>query len=522
MASASPSSSQSASASRQSSIHAHAPDSYADTVPVETLVQHLLDAKRSLSSMSLVLRANDLVHSARQAHEESVILGAQTQFLRRGIGEQLRLLLRVRKGLTRTYDNGKREFKQIIKTLDATNGRLEDTMNVLRGRTVNSAFRPPDEEKRSLLDFVDEAQVERMRESLKGNIQALQTTQQSFDTDLLQFETDLRNLRSIMASASSPASSAVSPDAPPLLHLLSAMIDNSHAMAELLTSLTKHFDLCITAVRTTEGGSALARIKAAEATQSQGGDEVSISGVIPSEQGSGSPSMTDLQPLSSSDRAQMLEVLVQDSSEVSDVVQELTERLHSIEADYALLSAQTAQIRAAYLTALDAFRALEDIGTRIHSYVAAEMEFQDRWVAEQETINDEIDEMEELRAFYERYATTYDQLILEVERRRHVEEQVLAIWKAARESVQKVVDADRRQREVFRHEVADHLPTDLWPGMDEEIGRWEVVPVRDAAGDGQGQVDGMVDGHGHRVTPALEKSVVQGARRRQQLADSRG
>ncbi|KAK5629523.1 hypothetical protein RRF57_005238 [Xylaria bambusicola] len=169
---ASAGSSSSHSASHSASIHM--PPSYLDSVPVETLVQHLLDAKRSLSSMGLVLRANELVHVARHAHEESVILKAQTQFLRRGISEQMRLLLRIRKDLMRTYDDGKREFKQIIKTLDATNSRLEDTMNVLRGQGVDSAFRPADEEKRSLLDFVDEAQVDRMREALKVNIQALQ------------------------------------------------------------------------------------------------------------------------------------------------------------------------------------------------------------------------------------------------------------------------------------------------------------------------------------------------------------
>lgn len=169
---ASTSSASSHSASHPTSLHV--PPSYPDSVPVETLVQHLLDAKRSLSSMRLVLRANELVHAARQEHEESVILSAQTQFLRRGIREQMRLLLRVRKGLMRTYDDGKRDFKQTIKTLDLTNSRLEDTMGVLRGRIVSSAFRPPGEGKRNLLDFVDEAQVDRMRETLKENIQALQ------------------------------------------------------------------------------------------------------------------------------------------------------------------------------------------------------------------------------------------------------------------------------------------------------------------------------------------------------------
>lgn len=126
--------------------------------------------------MGLVLRANELVHLSRQAYEESVILTAQSQYLRQGINEQVRLLLRLRRSMNKTYDNGKREFKQIIKTLDAANGRLQDTMNVLRDRIVDSSFRPNGEEKKNLLDFVDEAQVDRMRDALKENIQSLQVS----------------------------------------------------------------------------------------------------------------------------------------------------------------------------------------------------------------------------------------------------------------------------------------------------------------------------------------------------------
>ncbi|GAP87697.1 putative kinase activator [Rosellinia necatrix] len=498
------------SASSHSASRPTSPDglpSYLDSVPVETLVKHLLNAKRSLSSMRLVLRANELVHAARQAHEESVILSAQTQFLRRGITEQMRLLLRVRKGLTRAYDDAKREFKQIIKTLDLANGRLEDTMNILRGRVVNSAFRPPDEEKRNLLDFVDEAQVDRMREALKENIQALQTTQQSFDQDLLQFESDLRNLKAIISSSPSPTSPSVSSSSPPILNLLSTMIENSHVMAELLTSLTRHFDLCVTAVRTTEGGPALARIKAAEATQSQEGDDVSISGVISDQESH----MPDLKPLSPEDRAQMLEVLEQDSSEVEDVVQELNERLHSVEADFNSLDQQTAQVKLSYLSTLDAFRTLEDIGTRIQSYMSAEVEFRDRWVEEQGTIRDKMSEMEELRTFYEKYANTYDHLIIEVERRRGVEEKVLGIWRRAKDSVEKIIDGDRRARDLFRQEVADHLPTDLWPAMDDPILTWDVVP----------STDKRLDNQGAPGTPILEKGTIEGAKKRHRLMDSK-
>lgn len=146
----------------------------AGPVAVETLVEHLLAAKRSLSSMTLVLRANDLSTHARQLHEESVILAAQTAFLRKGIDDQKRLLLRVRRNMIRTYDAGKREFKQIIKTLDAANGKLETTIDMLRNTTVDPVFRPSGEEPKNLLDFVDENQVHGMRDALKGSIAELQ------------------------------------------------------------------------------------------------------------------------------------------------------------------------------------------------------------------------------------------------------------------------------------------------------------------------------------------------------------
>ncbi|KAH7041210.1 kinase activator [Microdochium trichocladiopsis] len=450
-------------------------DFAADSIPVETLVQYLLDAKRSLSSIGLVLRANELVHNARVAHEESVILAAQSSFLRRGISDQVRILLRIRKSMMRTYDTGKREFKLVIKSLDASNSRLEDTMAVLRKRIVDKAFRPPGEEPRDLLDFVDEAQVDAMRDALKENIAALQNTQTSFDGDLLRLETDLRSLSKALSPIPLPTSPSASADQQSLLHLLESMVNNSHAMAELLASLTKHFDLCVTAVRTTDGGTDLARIKAAEASASQEGtSDVSISGVI-ADQESHMPN--PLENISHEDRAQMLEVLSQDASEVEDVLQELTERMQEMETEATQLNEETDRVKATYMATLDGFRVLEDIGSRLSSYVAAESEFRHRWVQEHNTIEDKMEEMEQLRVFYETYASSYDGLILEVERRKTLEDKVLSIWKKAKDSIDKIVAEDAHQRDYFRHEVAEYIPTDLWPGMDEPMRAWRLVPV---------------------------------------------
>lgn len=320
------------------------------------------------------------------------------------------------------------------------------------------------------------------------------STQTSFDGDLLRFETDLRALTNTISAAHLPSPSA-SNSYQPVPHLLASLMEGSHDMAELLASLTKHFDLCVTAVRTTEGGAALARRKAAEASQSQvDGNNVSISGVIAEQESH----MAELDPISAEERAEMLQVVAQDASEVADVVQEINERLHNMEDEYYHLVEQTNQVKATYTTTLNAFQVLEDISTRFRSYIAAETEFRDRWIAEHETISAKMDEMEQLRLFYENYAGSYDSLLLEVERRRAQEERVLNIWRKAKESVDRIIDADEKQRENFRHEIAEYIPTDLWPGMDDPIRRWDVMPVgpgEDESGD----------------TPTLDKSVVQAA-----------
>jgi len=137
---------------------------------LETLVAHLLSAKRALASISTVWRANEIVTSARSALEESVKLSARTGFMRDGISEQVKILRKVRGGIENVYKEGQRDFKNVIRTLDGANSRLESTMDILRLTMVEAAFRPAEENPRSLLDFVDEQSVETMRDAVKESI----------------------------------------------------------------------------------------------------------------------------------------------------------------------------------------------------------------------------------------------------------------------------------------------------------------------------------------------------------------
>ena len=246
-------------------------------------------------------------------------------------------------------------------------------------------------------------------------------------------------------------------------------------MAQHLTSLNTHFDMCVKAVRATEGGAALARRRAAEATDSDGNNPVSISGVI-TEQESDIP---DLEPMDPHERADIVQVVVQDAPEVDEVVAEIQAVLQRMEHDFGALKDQADRIRATNGATMAAFQVMEEIGSRLQSYMAAENEFAQRWADEQDGIAEKLGEMDGMRRFYEGYASAYGSLLLEVERRRAVEDKIQNTLRKAKDNVDNLVTADGKQREHFRQEVGEFLPTDLWVGMNSPLRRWELVPVQE-------------------------------------------
>lgn len=289
---------------------------------------------------------------------------------------------------------------------------------------------------------------------------------------------------------------------------LEILADHSANMAQLLASLTKHFDMCVTAIRTTEGAAALARRRAAESTQSQDPDGVSISGVIAEQESN----VSDLEPKTAKDRAEMLKVVVQDAGEVDDVVQEIQDRLGAMEQESSMLEEQSESTGKVYASMLEAYAALGEIGDRLPDYMAAEEDFKQRWDLEKEAVLNKLREMTDLREFYERYAGAYDSLILEVERRRAVDEKIKAIWRKAQDSVDKILEADHASRESFRHDVGEFLPTDLWEGMQGPARKWQVIAVR-----GDGEVD-----EADSAAQSLRQSVVEAAKRKALQTDGIG
>lgn len=294
------------------------------------------------------------------------------------------------------------------------------------------------------------------------------------------------------------------------------MTQQSHSMAQHLSMLTRHFDMCVTAVRITEGGAALARRRAAE----DGGeaDPVSISGVMVDQE----RNVDELEP---QDKAAILQVVMEDAPQVDEVIADLNAEMQGLEVVFGSLKEQAAQAKAAYVAVTQALHILEEIGSRLPSYIAAEAEFIERWEGEKDNIFARLDEMEALRDFYDGYLSAYDSLILEVERRRAVEDKIQGIWRKAKDAVDKLVESDWRDRETFRAEVGEYVPTDLWVGMSGPLRRWEVVRAHDdgaTTGGGSASASASREAVGEEVMPRQEdgsaamlgRDVVDGARER--------
>jgi autophagy-related protein 17 len=280
----------------------------------------------------------------------------------------------------------------------------------------------------------------------------------------------------------------------PIPENLQALETHAQEMASLLDSLVSHFDLCVNAIRHTEGG--FAAVRKAASSLPPGAEPVSVSGVMEKSQKTGEEG-----PLSEEERREMLAVLENDAAQVDDVVAELREHLTEMEVKYETIIEYLANLTATHNSTTSAFTILESISAHLPGYLMASSDFKLHWEETKIQIQEQLQELESMRLFYENYHASYDGLLLEVYRRKQSEEKVKSIICKAMEQIDKVVEADMKERDAFRGDVGDFLPGDLWDGVAVAAPRWELVP-------------GAVDGKESVAAPELERAVVEAADKR--------
>ncbi|ETN39381.1 uncharacterized protein HMPREF1541_05604 [Cyphellophora europaea CBS 101466] len=482
-----------ASSSPSQSEHAPGP------VTIDTLITYLVAAKRSLSSIHHVHRATNVLAEARSSVESTAVLGARTTYLRRSLLSQLKILRGIQFELEGSANAIRVEFQASIKELDAAGRRLQQNIQQLKQTRIDDGFKlPPVQDegptvlpKTSLHDFVEERPVEELKDAMKEVIDNVQDNQQEISRSIRNLEEDLQVINELLIDKQSSLSSASSDFQPPNMpDLLKKLEDYAHSMAQSLESLVNHFDLCATAIRHTEGaGDAIVRNYQA-GNLPEDVDVEKLEG--PAE------------PMNEGERAEMLQVLSTDAAEVDDVVMEIQE--HAAEMDGHLNEILHWKERAdgSHEDVATAFRHLETIGQRLPTFLAESARHASRWTEDKARIEDGIAGMEELCETYDNFLHGYDRLIIEAARRRAVKKQMEKIVDEAQARLDALHDDDLKERQLFREDQGDYLPSDIWEGL-------HLAPARY----GIHRIDNVREGREEWLSiPELPKSTVEGALKR--------
>ena len=445
-------------------------DNSTSSTPLDSLISHLVAAKRSLSCVEHVSRANYLVTETRRALEHHTILTARLLFIKHGSNSQLAILGQIRDHKQSVAHETSLEFDAVISSLDAAESKLRTALDQLRATSIEPQLRPAEEAPRSLADFVDETGVETLLAAIKESIDITEAARQGFNESIEALEIETSNIKDLLSSRHEKSSTKYLQEnlKSPVPQILQNMEEHAQDMAQNLESLVKHFDLCVTAIKHTEGGGAAASNITRDLPEDVRLDWSDDDG--------------PLEPMSDDERRGMLEVLMKDVSEVEEVVNEIKEDIAEMEADFEQVVAFGKHLAEEFARTTTAFKLLEEIGFKLPNYITQSQVFIYRWDDEKAKVEDYLTDLAELRDFYAGFLLAYDKLLIEVGRRKDMEKRIAKVRQDAIAKIDKLVEEEVAERSSFKQEQGDFLPADIWPGLMTPPVRYDLV-VADGSAD---------------------------------------
>ncbi|KAK0906145.1 autophagy protein 17 [Friedmanniomyces endolithicus] len=468
---------------------------------LERIVVHFVAAKRSLTSTSHLWRANELVTRSRALIEEIAVLNARNTFARHGVDDQLDILHAIRDGVAESGDLAGDESKTTVASVDAANDRLQVTLKKLQQTVVDSSLQravasaegtegledhsredaskrgdPADRRtNKTLYDFIDENSHTDLLSSLHALIDSYNDAKDTLNAGLGTFDDALRTIADTLQqgiiTSSGPQTKRTLYDsltpAPTITQLFRGMEEHAAEMATLFQNLVSHYDLCVTALKHTDGGG-----EAAKRAMQQAG--ATLMKPVPGAEEESLYQKTIPEPMSDEERIEMLRVLEGDASQVEDVSSEIKDHSDGMEAQYEQLSRHALEARAnqkALRTVLDQ---LLDIKTALPAHIHASRDFHDTWQSIRSGIADRTEDLAGLHVTFDEFLASYASLLREVDRRKAAEGQMRRLAAQAQKELDKLFAADGAAREEFTREVGGSLPGDIWPGAREAGVRWEV------------------------------------------------
>lgn len=358
---------------------------------------------------------------------------------------------------------GKAEFDIVVRGLDEADQRLRATLERLRTTIVEVVLRPEGEEKRTLLDFVDEGGVEGLVGVVRRVVEQAGEGIKEFHEKTSGFEEEVRAVRRTLDGGRETPRCVKIEVKSSLPNILHEMEDHAKEMAESLESLVKHFDLCVTAIKHTEGG---------------GDAALRVAGELPE---GVDIEQTPANPMDKNQWEDMVRVLKQDASQVEDVVMEIQGHHAEMEALYERVEAHSDGLAIEHSNTTKAFTKLEEIGRKLPGYITQSQVFLLHWDEEKEKIEERLQELESGREVYDGFLRAYDKLLVEVGRRKAAELEMDKVVQSARARLEKLYEDEAEDRAGFKEEHGYFLPSDLWAGFEARPLQFEVLPVNDRA-----------------------------------------
>lgn len=453
-------------------------DTLNDSLPsLEHLVAYFVAAKAALTAVNHVYRANEIVALARKSIETVAATHAQNSFLNRSVKKQIRVAKAVRQGLSTRADHAHADFKAVLRILDEVDAGVKQILENLRNTYAEPSFRPDETSPKCLYDFVDEKGLDELRALFRTCIDNTNTAQDVLATALDELDAQIEAAEAAMTTrADSSVGNSISSVAP----TFHALENHATELADLLQSLVRHYDLCTTALKHTEGG-----IEAAGRASSDMPASTNIGGFEPD---------TPAQPMSENERTEMLRVVDNDATEVDDVVQEIRDHASDMEFQLEQITNQLNMVKTEHTSIKHTIQLLSELGDHLPQYIADSTIFMECWKEQKREIERRMEELQDVRAFYENFLNAYDGLVIEIARRRKVNSTIEKLKASITNDLRQIYEgafrsktvrcitdepfaADDEDRENFTLEQGAYLPADLWPGLASRPGRYELVPV---------------------------------------------
>lgn len=225
-------------------------------------------------------------------------------------------------------------------------------------------------------------------------------------TSLSEFDKDLTALNTSLSDVPDPSTQNNSNLGEPIHPYLQALEEHATAMAQLLESLTQHFDRCSEALKHSEAAN----------THNQ------------------ETGMTDSMP--PEEKADLYAVLERDAKVVDDVVAELKERLGEMESISSYVGKHVEDLHMLSNNAHGTFFLFEEFQGSLGTYIERTREFEMQQDGYARAMEERLDELWQLGEFYEGFMGAYDAMVIEVGRRKGVAARMDAILRDTMKKLQ--------------------------------------------------------------------------------------